>query len=101
MSASPARSDTGPVLPPRSAIQAQARELKALAMRAEEFAGGGPTANLAAALLQFERMRAILGPAPEAAASVRPRCGCPQVVVDRVERGGTCGRGGCPYGGDF
>lgn len=31
----------------------------------------------------------------------KPRCGCPEIVVQRVLRGGTCGRGGCPYGGDF
>lgn len=32
----------------------------------------------------------------------RPRCGCPSATVERVIRhGGTCGMGGCPYGGDF
>ena len=31
----------------------------------------------------------------------KPRCGCSAEKVDRVQAGGTCGRGGCPYGGDF
>lgn len=34
----------------------------------------------------------------------RPRkilCGCRPEVVRRVQAGGTCGMGGCPYGGDF
>lgn len=30
----------------------------------------------------------------------RAACLCPQEIVDRVNRGGTCGMGGCPYGGD-
>lgn len=30
-----------------------------------------------------------------------PRCGCPAETWDLVMAGGTCGRGGCPYGGDF
>ena len=35
-----------------------------------------------------------------AAAPPRSACLCPQETVDRVNRGGTCGMGGCPYGGD-
>jgi hypothetical protein len=31
----------------------------------------------------------------------RGRCLCPLGVIERVFAGGTCGRGGCPYGGDF
>lgn len=31
----------------------------------------------------------------------RPSCGCSTEVYERVQRGGTCGKGGCPYGGDF
>lgn len=30
----------------------------------------------------------------------RQRCGCAPEVYARVQRGGTCGMGGCPYGGD-
>lgn len=29
-----------------------------------------------------------------------PQCGCKPEVIKRVELGGTCGMGGCPYGGD-
>lgn len=29
-----------------------------------------------------------------------PQCGCKPEVIRRVELGGTCGMGGCPYGGD-
>lgn len=32
---------------------------------------------------------------------VRPKCSCPAETIARVEAGGTCGGGGCPYGGDF
>lgn len=32
----------------------------------------------------------------------RPRCGCSSETVRRVlVEHGTCGGGGCPYGGDF
>ncbi|HLY89062.1 MAG TPA: hypothetical protein VKQ27_08765 [Acetobacteraceae bacterium] len=32
----------------------------------------------------------------------RPRCGCPTETVRRViQDHGTCGMGGCPYGGDI
>lgn len=32
----------------------------------------------------------------------RPLCGCPSATARRVIiEHGTCGRGGCPYGGDF
>lgn len=55
------RSELGPVLPSKAAVFMQARELQALAARAVEFAGTGPTADLAAALQQFDSMRAILG----------------------------------------
>lgn len=51
----------GPLLPSKAQVHAQARELAALADRAREFAGSGPTADLQLALKQFERMRAILG----------------------------------------
>lgn len=53
--------DLGPVLPSRCAVHARARELQALAARAVEFSGTGPTADLSVALRQFETMRAILG----------------------------------------
>jgi hypothetical protein len=61
MAASASLADLGPVLPSRCAVHAQAVELVALAKRAEEFSGAGPTADLGLALRQFERMRAILG----------------------------------------
>ncbi len=128
--------DLGPVLPSRLAVLAQARELKALADRAVEFSGSGPTADLTLALAQLERMRAVLGVKEEAAclwwmgrtdcedclALEKPvctmncssarrvdgepypgriRCGCASEVVHRVQQGGVCGMGGCPYGGDF
>lgn len=54
--------DLGPALPSRAGVLAMSRELVVLARRAEEFAGTGPTRDLAAALKQFDRMRAILGP---------------------------------------
>lgn len=53
--------ETGPRLPARAIVHAQAMELRKLATRAEELSGFGPTADLGAALHQFERMRAILG----------------------------------------
>ena len=53
--------ELGPILPPRGAVHAQALELLALAKRAEEFSGTGPTADLALALRQLDHMRAILG----------------------------------------
>lgn len=31
----------------------------------------------------------------------RPRCSCGPEVIARVQAGGTCAGGGCPYGGDF
>ena len=55
------RADLGPALPPRLQVHAQAVELRVLADRAAEFSGTGPTRDLALALRQFERMRAILG----------------------------------------
>lgn len=46
-----------------------------------------------------ERMAATRTDADEIA---RPRCGCPTATIERVIRDhGTCGMGGCPYGGDF
>lgn len=57
-------SDLGPVLPPRSDVHHRARELQALAARAAEFSGNGPTADLQLALRQFEHMRALLGEGP-------------------------------------
>lgn len=56
-----ARTDLGPVLPSRALVWTQARELRVLAERAIEFAGNGPTADLALALKQFDSMRAVLG----------------------------------------
>lgn len=56
------RDDLGPALPPRAAVHAQAVELQALAARAVEFSGPGPTADLGLAVRQLERMRAVLGP---------------------------------------
>lgn len=53
--------DLGPVLPSRADVHHRARELQALAARAVEFSGGGPTADLALALRQFDAMRAVLG----------------------------------------
>jgi hypothetical protein len=94
------RAELGPVLPPSLTVHGQALELLALARRAEEFSRAGQS-DLPLAMRQLEQMRAILGPGHDPAAAERPRCGCPQIVVERVNRGGTCGRGGCPYGGDF
>jgi hypothetical protein len=101
VAASASLAELGPVLPSRCAVHAQAVEMVALAKRAVEFSGTWQTADLGLALKQFEHMRAILGPGAQAAGSGGPRCGCPRIVVERVLRGGTCGRGGCPYGGDF
>jgi hypothetical protein len=42
-------------------VHANACEVRALAVRAVEFAGTGPTADLALALRQFDRIRALLG----------------------------------------
>lgn len=56
-----AQSELGPGLPPKAQVWSQARELRALAERAMEFAGNGPTADLALALRQFDSMRAVLG----------------------------------------
>lgn len=53
--------DLGPVLPSRVTVHVQARELRDLAQRAVEFSTPGRTLDLAAALLQLDRMRAILG----------------------------------------
>lgn len=53
--------ELGPVLPSRLAVYERARELQALADRAVEFSGTGRTADLALALKQFERMKAVLG----------------------------------------
>jgi hypothetical protein len=50
-----------PALPSRSAVNFQARELAVLANRAIEFSTAGRGADLSAALLQLERMRAVLG----------------------------------------
>lgn len=33
--------------------------------------------------------------------SPRSRCSCSPEVIARVQAGGTCAGGGCPYGGDF
>ncbi|MEO5586079.1 MAG: hypothetical protein ABIQ81_00130 [Novosphingobium sp.] len=49
--------------------------------------------------IMLDAMRAAYAaryPTPE-----RPKCHCPAATIARVERGGTCGGGGCPYGGDF
>lgn len=37
----------------------------------------------------------------DAVRSGRTKCLCSPDVVERVQQGGTCGMGGCPYGGDF
>lgn len=55
------RDDLGPVLPCKAEVWAKAREIGELAERAKEFAGTGPTADLALALRQLDSMRAILG----------------------------------------
>ena len=57
----PVYADLGPALLPRWVVEARAREIAALAARAAEFAGTGPTADLALALRQFDHIRAILG----------------------------------------
>lgn len=54
-------SELGPVLPTKALVWSQARELRVLAERAMEFAGSGPTADLALALKQLDSMRAVLG----------------------------------------
>lgn len=64
--ASPVYADLGPALPQRWVVAAKAREIALLAARAAEFAGTGPTADLALALRQFDAMRAVLGAGPEA-----------------------------------
>ncbi len=53
--------DLGPVLPPAALVRPVAREVLALAQRAVEFSAAGPRQDLAAALVQFERIRALLG----------------------------------------
>ncbi|MFZ5745260.1 MAG: hypothetical protein ACOY7T_12360 [Pseudomonadota bacterium] len=58
----PAEPDEPAPLPPAAQVRFMARELQTLAARAVEFSGTGPTADPQAALRQFERMRAILGP---------------------------------------
>lgn len=57
----PAERDEPAPLPPQFVVRQQARELLALAQRAVEFSGNGPTHDLQAALRQFERARALLG----------------------------------------
>lgn len=54
-------SELGPVLPSKGRVWSQAHELRALAERAMEFAGNGPSADLALALRQLDSMRAVLG----------------------------------------
>lgn len=61
MTSSALQAELGPVLPPRSDVHHRARELQALAARAVEFSGCGPTADLQLALRQFDAMRAVLG----------------------------------------
>jgi len=57
----PVERDEPVPLPPRYVVRQQAMELLALAQRAVEFSGNGPTHDLQAALRQFERARALLG----------------------------------------
>ena len=56
-----AQADLGPVLPPRSAVYAQAAEIMALARLAVEFTAPGPHVDLPRALRQIERIRDVLG----------------------------------------
>ena len=56
------QSEIGPNGQPRWKIYQQARELAALASLAAECAASGPRQDVARALAQFDRMRAILGP---------------------------------------
>lgn len=72
-----------------------------------------PTGDVRAAMEEAERdgvmvLRVIDEPADdlEAMAMIRDRgrgaCLCPISTIERVMLGcGTCGRGGCPYGGDI
>ena len=60
-----AQAELGPVLPPRCAVRADAVELLALARLATELTTPGPQQDLGRALRQFERMRAVLGPATD------------------------------------
>lgn len=53
--------ETGPVLPPRGVIYAQAREAVTLGLRAMEMAMAGPRCDLVAAQRQLDRLRAVLG----------------------------------------
>jgi|GEM_PF-2630698 len=55
------RAEAGPVLPSRSRVNFDARELVVLARRAAEFSTAGPGCNLSAALHELAQMRAILG----------------------------------------
>jgi hypothetical protein len=57
-----AAGDLGPVLPSPAMLRMKAREIGVLARRAEEFAGHGPTADLSAAIKQFDSIRALVGP---------------------------------------
>lgn len=65
------RADLGPDLPPRLQVHGKARELEALAKRAAEFSGTGPTRNLQLALKQFDAMRVILS-VPQAPGAGHP-----------------------------
>lgn len=55
-----AQQDLGPQLPSRTAVYIQATELHALARLAVEFSSAGPSLDIPRALVQFDRMRAIL-----------------------------------------
>lgn len=56
-----ARDELGPVLPPRSAVYAQAAEIMALARLAVEFTAPGAHVDIPRALRQLDRIRAVVG----------------------------------------
>lgn len=55
------RDDLGPVLPSRVAVHQQAREIVELGRLAMEFTALGPMCDLRRALVQLDRIRALLG----------------------------------------
>ena len=58
---SPFMADLGPVLPPRLQVYATAVEVQALARIAVEASLAGPGCDLARALAQLDKCRAVLG----------------------------------------
>lgn len=58
-------------------------------------------ANVKHAIATYYRLKAAVAPRSDEQEIARPRCGCQTATVRRViQDHGTCGMGGCPYGGD-